>query len=97
MERDKSDLRVLVFAPIGRDGPACAEILRRAGRSVHICNDLAALVDEIEAGVVGYLLSFLHSDDSAILAFGINQLNLIDANFAVDPRPVLLRDGGRFH
>ena len=51
METARSDLRVLVFAPIGRDGPACAEILRRAGRSVGLCKDLAELVAEIEAGV----------------------------------------------
>jgi signal transduction histidine kinase/CheY-like chemotaxis protein len=47
----RSDLRVLVFAPIGRDGPACAEILRRAGRSVGLCMDLAELVAEFGAGV----------------------------------------------
>ncbi len=50
METDRSELRVLVFAPIGRDGAACAEILRRAGRSVQVCPDLSKLVDEIEAG-----------------------------------------------
>jgi signal transduction histidine kinase/CheY-like chemotaxis protein len=51
MEKGSAELRVLVYAPIGRDGPACAEILRRAGRSVQVCKDLAGLGAEIEAGV----------------------------------------------
>ena len=51
VETDRSDLRVLVFAPIGRDGSACARILQRAGRAVHLCADLAAVVGELEAGV----------------------------------------------
>jgi signal transduction histidine kinase/ActR/RegA family two-component response regulator len=50
METDRSDLRVLVFAPIGRDGPAAAEILRQAGRQVVVCVDLVQLVAEIHAG-----------------------------------------------
>jgi signal transduction histidine kinase/CheY-like chemotaxis protein len=51
MEANRKDLRVLVFAPIGRDGPACLEILHRAGRSAALCADLDALVDGIEEGV----------------------------------------------
>jgi len=50
METDKAYTRVLVFAPIGRDGAASSEILRRAGRSVVLCKDLTELVGEIEAG-----------------------------------------------
>jgi signal transduction histidine kinase/CheY-like chemotaxis protein len=50
MEIDKAYTRVLVFAPIGRDGAASAEILRRAGRSVDLCKDLTELVAAIEAG-----------------------------------------------
>jgi signal transduction histidine kinase/ActR/RegA family two-component response regulator len=50
METDSPNLRVLVFAPIGRDGAASAEILRRAGTNVSICSDLTELVDQIKAG-----------------------------------------------
>ena len=50
METARSDLGVLVYAPIGRDGPACAEILRRAGRGVFVCKDLDEVVAGIEAG-----------------------------------------------
>ena len=54
-------------------------------------------LDEVEACVVGYLLGFQHRDDPSILAFGVDQLNFIDADIAVDAWPVLLRDRGGFH
>ncbi|MBV8795297.1 MAG: response regulator [Hyphomicrobiales bacterium] len=47
---DNSDLRTLVFAPIGRDAVAVAEILRQDNRAVVVCADLVQLVTEIEAG-----------------------------------------------
>ena len=50
VETNSPELRVLVYAPIGRDGAACAEILHRAGRGVHLCSDLATLVAEVPAG-----------------------------------------------
>lgn len=50
MRADSPNLRVLVFAPIGRDGAASAEMLLRAGTSVSVCADLAELLDEIKAG-----------------------------------------------
>jgi signal transduction histidine kinase len=50
MGADSPNLRVLVFAPIGRDGAASAEILRRAGIDVSICADLSELLDQIKAG-----------------------------------------------
>ena len=50
METDNPELRVLVFAPIGRDAAACANLLRRAGRSVLVCEHLAAMVDAVEEG-----------------------------------------------
>jgi signal transduction histidine kinase/ActR/RegA family two-component response regulator len=50
LQTDSPDCRVLVFAPIGRDAGACADILCRAGMSVLVCADIAALVDAVEAG-----------------------------------------------
>ncbi len=45
------DHRVLVFAPIGRDGPASAELLRSANLDATNCRDLPGLVSEMAAGV----------------------------------------------
>jgi PAS domain S-box-containing protein len=50
MESDPHSLCVLVFAPIGRDGPASVEILARAGLTAAICTGLDRLVAELEAG-----------------------------------------------
>ncbi|MBV8751859.1 MAG: response regulator [Hyphomicrobiales bacterium] len=49
--------RVLVFAPIGRDGPASAELLRSAGLETIICADLDALVSAIEEGADAVFLA----------------------------------------
>ncbi|MGJ4891388.1 response regulator [Bradyrhizobium sp. HKCCYLRH3099] len=45
------DHRVLVFAPIGRDGPASAELLRSARIATNVCRDLSELITEMSAGV----------------------------------------------
>ncbi|MGJ4995594.1 response regulator [Bradyrhizobium sp. HKCCYLS3077] len=45
------DHRVLVFAPIGRDGPASAELLRSARIATAVCRDLSELITEMSAGV----------------------------------------------
>ena len=49
--------RVLILAPIGRDGPALAEVLRRAGISVEICRDLVDLVASIQAGAAAVFVA----------------------------------------
>ncbi|WP_293881218.1 ATP-binding protein [Sphingomonas sp.] len=50
---DHADLsqHVLVFSPIGRDGPAIAELLGKAGIGATVCTDLADLVRAIGEGV----------------------------------------------
>jgi signal transduction histidine kinase/ActR/RegA family two-component response regulator len=45
------DHRVLVFAPIGRDGPASAELLRGSNLEVVNCRSLPELVGAMTAGV----------------------------------------------
>ena len=62
--------RVLVFAPIGRDGPASAELLRSAGFDTIICPDLNALVREIgsDADAVFLAEEGLFGKDMAPLA-----------------------------
>jgi signal transduction histidine kinase/ActR/RegA family two-component response regulator len=42
--------RVLVLAPIGRDGPASAELLSRSGLSPCICSSLIDLVEALRSG-----------------------------------------------
>ena len=45
------DHRVLVFAPIGRDGPTSTELLRGANLAAINCRSLPELVSEMTAGV----------------------------------------------
>ena len=47
---DAASGRVLVFAPVGRDGPASAELLRRAGMHSVACEGLADLLAQIKTG-----------------------------------------------
>jgi signal transduction histidine kinase/ActR/RegA family two-component response regulator len=44
--------RVLVHAPIGRDGPACVELLRRSGLDAKVCASVTQLLAEADAGVL---------------------------------------------
>ena len=50
------DRRVLIFAPVGRDGPAAAEFIRRDQPAV-ICRDLRELIAEICRGAAAVLLA----------------------------------------
>jgi signal transduction histidine kinase/CheY-like chemotaxis protein len=54
---DGPEGRVLVHAPIGRDGPACAELLRRAGLDAHVCGDVQELLAEAQAGVLAVCIT----------------------------------------
>ena len=64
------DHRVLVFTPVGRDGPASAELLRSANLEAVNCRDLAELVTEMAAGVGTVFLAEegLFGKDTAALA-----------------------------
>jgi len=42
---------VLILAPIGRDGPASAELLHRAGIPTLVCTSYSQLLDELDKGV----------------------------------------------
>jgi signal transduction histidine kinase/CheY-like chemotaxis protein len=53
----EADQRVLIFTPIGRDGPAAAAFLRRVGVAEVICADLPDLLREMNAGVAAVLLA----------------------------------------
>src|SRR4051794_19447244 len=47
---DVGDARVLILAPLGRDGAAVAELLRRIGLEARVCGGLAELLAGLEAG-----------------------------------------------
>lgn len=49
--------RVLVFAPIGRDGPASVELLRRAGVQAECCQSLDELVAALDHNVGAVFLA----------------------------------------
>jgi signal transduction histidine kinase/ActR/RegA family two-component response regulator len=54
---DPDSLRVLILAPIGRDGPASADILKRAGVITELCADLPELVAQIAAGAAAVFVA----------------------------------------
>ncbi|WP_028138010.1 ATP-binding protein [Bradyrhizobium japonicum] len=62
--------RVLIFAPIGRDGPASAELFRGANLKAVNCRGLPELVTEMTAGVGAVFLAEegLFGKDTAPLA-----------------------------
>ncbi|PPQ18047.1 His Kinase A (phospho-acceptor) domain-containing protein [Bradyrhizobium shewense] len=64
------DHRVLVFAPIGRDGPASAELFRSSNLDASNCRSLPELVSEMSAGVGTVFLAEegLFGKDTAPLA-----------------------------
>ncbi|MGC2083519.1 MAG: response regulator [Bradyrhizobium sp.] len=51
------DYRVLVFAPIGRDGPASAELFRSSNLEAINCRSLPELIGEMTAGVGAVFLA----------------------------------------
>jgi signal transduction histidine kinase len=57
MAGTERDDRVLVFAPIGRDASAIAQLLRHADIETAICPDLPALIDEVAAGAGAVFLA----------------------------------------
>jgi hypothetical protein len=46
-------------------------------------------LDEVEPGLVGKLARLFGGDDAAIMAVGVDKLNLGNADLVVDPRPFL--------
>ena len=54
---DVPDLRVLVFAPIGRDAALTSELLRRASVPCHLCTSVAEVCEGIQIGAGAVLLT----------------------------------------
>ena len=57
MAADAAAHRILVYAPIGRDGLASAELLRRAGMEAFVCEDLPGLARELEVGAAAVFVA----------------------------------------
>lgn len=80
------DYRVLTFAPIGRDGPASAELFRSSGMDATNCRSLHELVSEMTVGAGAVFLAEegLFGRDTAPLALWIaNQPAWSDLPFVV--------------
>jgi signal transduction histidine kinase len=72
---DKSG-RVLVFAPIGRDGSASVELLRRAGISAEECDGVEALTSELAVGAAAVFIAeegLFGNETSALFNWAANQ------------------------
>ena len=48
-DRSADDLRVLIFAPVGRDGPLTADLLTGAGIACHVCASGEELCESAES------------------------------------------------
>lgn len=57
MESANRDLRVLIFAPIGRDSTLTAELLQRAQVPCHICRSVAEISEGIRDGAGAVLMT----------------------------------------
>jgi signal transduction histidine kinase/ActR/RegA family two-component response regulator len=78
--------RVLVFAPIGRDGSATAELLQRGGIDAKLCANLTELVKELEVGAAAVFVAeegLYNSDIGPLLAWAAAQPPWSDLPFVV--------------
>jgi signal transduction histidine kinase/CheY-like chemotaxis protein len=78
--------RVLVFAPIGRDGSASVALLRRAGIVAELCTSLAELVRELEKGAAAAFVAeegLFGADTAALFAWATTQPAWSDLPFLV--------------
>jgi signal transduction histidine kinase/CheY-like chemotaxis protein len=83
VERDR---RVVIFAPIGRDGPAAAEFLKRVGVVAVLCEDLEGLAEAITEGAAAVLLAeegLFGRDVSALVGWVANQAAWSDLPFVI--------------
>ncbi|MGY3343050.1 MULTISPECIES: response regulator [unclassified Bradyrhizobium] len=80
------DQQVLIYAPIGRDGPASAELLRSANLAAINCRSLSELVNEMTAGVGAVFLAeegLFGQDTTALAQWIANQPPWSDLPFVI--------------
>ena len=83
---DGNSARILVFAPIGRDGPAVADLLQRAGLAADVCNSLEDLLAALGLGADAVFLAeegLVGKDISALSAWVRQQPPWSDLPFVV--------------
>ncbi|MDR6674958.1 response regulator [Xanthomonas sp. 1678] len=83
---DATEHRVLVHAPIGRDGAASVELLRRGGVVAYNCADLDALVRELGVGAAAVFVAeegLFGKDAAALYAWADAQPAWSDLPFLV--------------
>jgi signal transduction histidine kinase len=63
---DVNELRVLIFAPVGRDAALTSDVLGGASLPCHVCANLAEMCREIERGAGAVLLTEEALDDNQL-------------------------------
>ena len=66
MSHSPDDLRVLIFAPIGRDSALTVELFKRASIPCHVCGSLADVCHEMSQNAGAVLLTEEALADRAI-------------------------------
>src|SRR5688572_24093867 len=85
-----TELRVLVCAPIGRDGTLTADLLHRAGIACHACGSMSELCDRLAEGAGAVLITEETLLDPAVDVFAA----VLEAQPAWSDVSVLLFAGG---
>jgi signal transduction histidine kinase/ActR/RegA family two-component response regulator len=78
--------RLLVFAPIGRDGSASVTTLRRAGVNAELCSSLGELVGELDKGAAAAFVAeegLFGADATGLFAWAAGQPAWSDLPFLV--------------
>jgi signal transduction histidine kinase/CheY-like chemotaxis protein len=83
------DHRVLVFAPIGRDGALTDELLRRASIDCLVCGSVGQVVDELADGAGAVILTEEALDDRGFA----NLPNALERQAAWSDIPIILFAG----
>ena len=87
---DVNELRVLIFAPVGRDAALTSELLERASVPCHACGSLSELCTEIERGGGAVLLTEESLDHPELTQLSVT----LDEQPAWSDISVLLFTGG---
>src|SRR6187551_2798337 len=89
-DRELTDRRTLVHAPVGRDAVLTQELLARSGLACHVCLDITTLCSEFERGAGAIILT-----EEVLDRPGLRLLaRTLDQQPAWSDVPVLLFAGG---
>jgi signal transduction histidine kinase/ActR/RegA family two-component response regulator len=92
MSSSAHDLRVLILAPTGRDGPLAAGLLKDAGIACVECADIDCVIEKLEGGAAAALIA----DESLTEAAVEKLMPVLDGQPAWSDFPfVVFTNGGR--